>query len=133
MASSPLCPGLSFRYTYLAANADAKIIEAGHERRNFSLSIDLEHVVVTDAVVGSPFPVDLMYVEMVDDAYIPVGMRKPTGGGPFPLVLFATGNGGGGMTMLLRRSLAPLPLQWPAIPALRTASAGGCDLACQNP
>jgi dienelactone hydrolase len=27
-------------------------------------------------------------------------MRKPDGDGPFPLVLFATGNGGGGMAML---------------------------------
>ena len=27
-------------------------------------------------------------------------MRKPEGKGPFPLILFATGNGGGGMTML---------------------------------
>ena len=41
-----------------------------------------------------------MYVEMVDGAYIPIGMRKPEGDGPFPLILFATGNGGGGMAML---------------------------------
>jgi dienelactone hydrolase len=37
---------------------------------------------------------------MIDGAYIPVGLRKPEGPGPFPLVLFATGNGGGGMKML---------------------------------
>ncbi len=63
-------------------------------------TIDPAHVVVREDVKGSPFPVDLMYVEMVDGAYIPIGMRKPEGKGPFPLVLFATGNGGGGMTML---------------------------------
>ncbi len=40
-----------------------------------------------------------MYVEMVDGAYIPVGLRKPAGAG-LPMVLFATGNGGGGMAML---------------------------------
>lgn len=62
--------------------------------------VDPNHVVVTEPVAGSPFPVDLMYVEMVDGAYIPIGMRKPEGAGPFPLVLFATGNGGGGMAML---------------------------------
>ena len=62
--------------------------------------IDPEHVVVTEPVTGSPFPVHLMYVEMVDGAYIPIGLRKPEGPGPFPLVLFATGNGGGGMAML---------------------------------
>jgi dienelactone hydrolase len=59
-----------------------------------------EHMVVTEPVAGSAFPVHLMYVEMVDGAYIPIGLRKPDGPGPFPLVLFATGNGGGGMAML---------------------------------
>ena len=63
-------------------------------------SLDPAHVVVTVPVPGSRYPVDLMYIEMVDGAYIPIGMRKPEGSGPFPLILFATGNGGGGMTML---------------------------------
>jgi dipeptidyl aminopeptidase/acylaminoacyl peptidase len=62
--------------------------------------MDPEHVVVTEPVVGSPFPVHLMYVEMVDGAYIPIGLRKPAGNGPFPIILCATGNGGGGMAML---------------------------------
>jgi dienelactone hydrolase len=56
--------------------------------------------VATEAVPGSKYPVELMLIEMVDGAYIPIGMRKPEGPGPFPLILFATGNGGGGMTML---------------------------------
>lgn len=63
-------------------------------------SLDPAHVVVTVPVPGSRYPADLMYIEMVDGAYIPIGMRKPEGNGPFPLILFATGNGGGGMTML---------------------------------
>jgi dienelactone hydrolase len=62
--------------------------------------IDPEHVVVTEPVGGSPFPVHLMYVEMVDGVYIPIGLRKPEGPGPFPIILCATGNGGGGMAML---------------------------------
>lgn len=65
-----------------------------------SSAIDPAHVVVNVPVPGSRYPVDLMYVEMIDGAYIPIGMRKPEGPGPFPLILFATGNGGGGMTML---------------------------------
>jgi len=65
-----------------------------------SPAIDPARVVVSVPVPGSRYPVDLMYVEMVDGAYIPIGMRKPEGSGPFPLILFATGNGGGGMTML---------------------------------
>ncbi|HET7849318.1 MAG TPA: prolyl oligopeptidase family serine peptidase [Pseudolabrys sp.] len=62
--------------------------------------VDPEHVVVTEPVAGSPFPVHLMYVEMVDGVYIPIGLRKPEGPGPFPIILCATGNGGGGMAML---------------------------------
>ena len=38
-----------------------------------------------------------MYVEMIDGVYAPIGLRTPPGAGPFPLVLFAAGNGGGGM------------------------------------
>ena len=41
-----------------------------------------------------------MYVEMVDGLYAPIGLRTPRGEGPFPLVLFASGNGGGGMTVV---------------------------------
>ena len=41
-----------------------------------------------------------MYVEMVDGLYAPIGLRKPAGNGPFPLVLFASGNGGGGMAVV---------------------------------
>jgi dienelactone hydrolase len=63
-------------------------------------AIDPEHVVVTEVVEGSKIPVHLMYVEAVDGMYIPVALRKPEGNGPFPIVLFATGNGGGGMAML---------------------------------
>ena len=62
--------------------------------------IDPEHVVVTEPVAGAPFPLHLMYVQMVDGVYIPIGLRKPKGDGPFPIVLCATGNGGGGMRML---------------------------------
>lgn len=63
-------------------------------------ALDPEHVVVTETVQGSDIPVHLMYVEAVDGAYIPIALRKPEGPGPFPIVLFATGNGGGGMAML---------------------------------
>ena len=60
-------------------------------------TIDPQHIVVTEPVKDSPIPVDLMLIEMVDGLYAPIGLRKPPGKGPFPLVLFASGNGGGGM------------------------------------
>jgi dipeptidyl aminopeptidase/acylaminoacyl peptidase len=59
--------------------------------------IDPEHVVITEAVEGSDRPVELMYVETADGLYAPIGLRKPPGDGPFPIVLLASGNGGGGM------------------------------------
>jgi dienelactone hydrolase len=62
--------------------------------------IDPQHVVVTELVRGSDIPVQLMYVELVDGVYAPIGLRTPRGEGPFPLVLFASGNGGGGMAVV---------------------------------
>ena len=59
--------------------------------------IDPERVVVTEPVAGSDYPVHLMYVETMDGLYAPIGLRKPEGEGPFPIVLLAAGNGGGGM------------------------------------
>jgi len=60
-------------------------------------TIDPQHIVITEPVKDSPIPVDLMLIEMIDGLYAPIGLRKPPGKGPFPLVLFASGNGGGGM------------------------------------
>jgi dienelactone hydrolase len=60
-----------------------------------STPIDPEAVVVTEMIGGQP--VDLMYVETWDGLYAPIGVRKPVGKGPFPMVLLAAGNGGEGM------------------------------------
>ena len=38
-----------------------------------------------------------MYVETWDGLYAPIGVRKPEGAGPFPIVLLASGNGGEAM------------------------------------
>ncbi|HEY6255870.1 MAG TPA: CocE/NonD family hydrolase [Xanthobacteraceae bacterium] len=52
---------------------------------------------VIEPVLGSTIPVRLMFVETIDGLYAPIGLRLPEGTGPLPLVLFASGNGGGGM------------------------------------
>ncbi len=65
-----------------------------------SAGIDPEHIAITEPVKGSDHPVHLMYVEMIDGVYCPIGLRLPAGNGPFPLVLFASGNGGGGMAVV---------------------------------
>ncbi len=62
--------------------------------------LDPEHIAVVEPVKGSDSPVHLMYVEMIDGVYAPIGLRKPAGNGPFPIVLFAAGNGGGGMAVI---------------------------------
>ena len=59
-----------------------------------------QHVVIREPVRGSAIPVQLMFMEMIDGVYAPIGLRMPAGDGPFPLVLFASGNGGGGMAMV---------------------------------
>jgi dienelactone hydrolase len=55
------------------------------------------HVAINEPVPDSDIPVQLMYVEMIDGVYCPIGLRMPPGEGPFPVILFAAGNGGGGM------------------------------------
>jgi dienelactone hydrolase len=55
---------------------------------------------MTQPVRDSDRPVHLMYVEMIDGVYSPIGLRTPSGTGPFPLILFAAGNGGGGMAVV---------------------------------
>ena len=62
-----------------------------------SPALDSTRVVISEAVDRSEFPVHLAYVETVDGLYTPIGIRKPDGDGPFPIILFASGNGGGGM------------------------------------
>jgi dienelactone hydrolase len=71
-------------------------------------SIDPDHIfipepvkspvtMVTEPVMGSDIPVELIYVETVDGLYAPIGLRKPPGPGPFPFVVFAHMNGGLGV------------------------------------
>jgi dienelactone hydrolase len=61
-------------------------------------AIDPEQVSITEMVDGQP--VYLMYVETWDGLYAPIGVRKPDGDGPFPMVLLASGNGGEGMAWI---------------------------------
>lgn len=68
-------------------------------------SIDPEHIFFTqpvknpvtevvELVKGSDTPLHLVYVETVDGRYAPIGLRKPPGNGPFPIILFAHMSGG---------------------------------------
>lgn len=60
--------------------------------------MDPENVVVTESLGGADC--QLMYVEVWDGLYAPIGVRTPTGDGPFPMILLASGNGGEGMAWI---------------------------------
>ncbi|MFP3913996.1 MAG: alpha/beta hydrolase family protein [Actinomycetota bacterium] len=65
------------------------------------MTLDPQHVTITQPVPGSDVPVELSYIEVWDGLYAPIGLRVPPGDGPHPLVLLASGNGGGGMAWIL--------------------------------
>jgi len=62
--------------------------------------MDPENVTIVEEVAGSDIPVELKYLETWDGLYAPIGLRIPRGDGPHPLVLLASGNGGGGMAWI---------------------------------
>ena len=64
------------------------------------MGLDPEHVTIVEEVPGSDLPVELKYLETWDGLYAPIGLRFPPGDGPHPLVLLASGNGGGGMAWI---------------------------------
>lgn len=59
-----------------------------------------ERVVFTEAVSNSDIPVDITLLETVDGLFTPIGIRHPKGNGPFPVVLFFSGNGGAGLAQV---------------------------------
>lgn len=61
------------------------------------MTLEIEQSTITEDVAGSDVPVQLMYLETWDGLYAPIGLRIPEGEGPHPVVLLASGNGGGGM------------------------------------
>jgi len=92
-----------FPFFLLAILIAAASTQAQESRAN--ASIDPEHIFFTQTVKnpitevvepakGSEIPLHLIYVETVDGMYAPIGLRKPPGNGPFPVVLFAHMNGG---------------------------------------
>jgi len=58
-------------------------------------AIDPCNVVLTENIDEAPAM--FAYVETWDGLYAPIGIRRPEGDGPFPIVLLARGNGGEGM------------------------------------
>ena len=87
-----------FRNISLAgAMIAAGVIWHGDANAGANVTVDDSSITITEPIEGSEFPVHLAYIETVDGLYTPVGIRKPEGEGPFPIILFASGNGGEGM------------------------------------
>ncbi|HEY5624569.1 MAG TPA: hypothetical protein VIV14_12480 [Gammaproteobacteria bacterium] len=53
--------------------------------------------VLVDRTLGSGEPWELHLVQTSDEIYVPVGVRKPEGDGPFPVILIGSGQGTDGM------------------------------------
>ncbi|HEX2369696.1 MAG TPA: dienelactone hydrolase family protein [Acidimicrobiia bacterium] len=64
------------------------------------MGLDPEQVTIIEEVDGSDIPMELKYLETWDGLYAPIGLRLPEGAGPHPVVLLASGNGGGGMAWI---------------------------------
>ncbi len=62
------------------------------------MEIDPENIIINETVNGHV--VYLMMIEVWDGLYAPIGVRKPDGQGPFPMILLASGNGGEGMNWI---------------------------------
>jgi dienelactone hydrolase len=95
-------------FLFAAAAALLAAPVAFAQQSSGNASIDPEHIFltepvkspvtsVTEPVKGSNIPVQIIYVETVDGLYAPIGLRKPPGNGPFPIILFAHMNGGMGV------------------------------------
>src|SRR6185436_8910237 len=61
---------------------------------------DRQYLVMPRKIPKSGTAYDLYLVETRDEIYVPVGVRKPAGKGPFPAVLVGSGNGVGGYTRI---------------------------------
>ena len=60
-------------------------------------AMETPDLVFTESVPGSDIPNQLHFIEMRDGVYAPIGVRKPSGDGPFPTIVFAHMNGGLGL------------------------------------
>ena len=61
---------------------------------------DAPYVVVSKTIPQSGTSWDLHLVQTRDQIYVPMGIRKPEGDGPFPMILIGSGEGRDGITKI---------------------------------
>jgi dienelactone hydrolase len=74
-----------------AQGRNAAIAEAAHP-----------YVFVERTIPRSGTPWELHLVQTNDEIYVPIGVRKPPGNGPFPMILIGSGQGADGMLKIER-------------------------------
>ncbi|HSG65458.1 MAG TPA: hypothetical protein VLD39_10670, partial [Gammaproteobacteria bacterium] len=71
------------------ANAAAAIAQAAHP-----------YVLVERRIERSGTPWELHLIQTSDEIYVPIGVRKPDGSGPFPMILIGSGQGRDGIAKI---------------------------------
>ena len=67
--------------------------------------------VITKPVRGSDIPVDYTFVLTRDEIYVPIGVRRPKGDGPFPVITMGRGDGRGGVPHVAGQIERLVPMQ----------------------
>ena len=67
-----------------------------------TVQIDAPYFVMSRQIPNSDGTFALHFVETRDESYIPLGIRKPEGEGPFPVILMGSGNGNDGVSKIDR-------------------------------
>jgi len=99
---------LAITLVLIASTADSRAQDPS-QPKNFS--IDPWHIFVptpvpnpvasvVEKIPDSNLTAEITYVEMTDGVYAPIAIMRPPGRGPFPLVVLAHMNGGGGTRWL---------------------------------
>jgi dienelactone hydrolase len=67
--------------------------------------------VIARPVTGSASALDLTFVLTRDEIYVPIAVRRPAGGGPFPVIVMGRGDGRGGVAHVEKEVARLAPMQ----------------------
>jgi dienelactone hydrolase len=81
--------GLVMMSATQAQHATAAISQAAHP-----------YVLIPRSIARSGTPWELHLVQTTDEIYVPIGVRRPDGDGPFPMILIGSGQGRDGMAKI---------------------------------
>ena len=110
---SVICTGLSVQ----AQEFDETIgsVPQGTGVAAQTVQADAPYFVMDRQIPNSDGTFELHFVETRDESYVPLGIRKPEGDGPFAVILMGSGNGNDGVSKIDRSMyrLEPMPTTTP--------------------